>query len=93
MSRQPRFEICRGDDGDAQPWWARYRAANGRIVWVTENYERRSGAEKAVHLIARSFWGFASFGYDEIGALWIGDGGEGCVEVREVREVDERDQP
>jgi uncharacterized protein YegP (UPF0339 family) len=82
MNRAARFEVCRGDDG----WWARFRAANGRVVWVTETYERRRGAESAVHLIARSFWGFASFGYDEIGALFIGDRGERYVEVREVDE-------
>ena len=51
-ARQPRFEICRGDDYDAQPWWARFRAANGRVVWVTENYARRAGATGAVAAIA-----------------------------------------
>lgn len=80
--RQPRFEICRGDDG----WWARFRAANGRVVFVSETYERRRGADNAIHSMARSFWGFASFGYDEIGSLFIEDGGERYVEVREVDE-------
>jgi hypothetical protein len=55
-------------------------------VWVTETYERRRDAEGAVHLLARSFWGFASFGFDEIGALFIEDGGERYVGVREVDE-------
>lgn len=81
MSRA-RFEICRGDDG----WWARFRAANGRVVFVTETYERRRGADNAIHLFARSMWHFASFGYDEIGRLFIGDGGEQYIEVREVDE-------
>lgn len=48
MTRQPRFEICRGDDGW---WWARFRAANGRIVWMTETYERRRAAVAAVNQI------------------------------------------
>lgn len=42
-----RFEICRGDDG----WWARFRAANGRVVWVTETYKRRASAVNAVQAI------------------------------------------
>lgn len=46
-ARRPRFEIVRGDHG----WHARFRAANGRIVWVTETYRRRAAAERAVCLL------------------------------------------
>ena len=46
MTRRPRFEIVRTDA--AQPWHARYRAANGRIVWTTETYARRDGAVNAL---------------------------------------------
>lgn len=55
MSRQPRFEIVRGDDG----WWARFRAANGRVVWVTEMYQRRRAAEAAVVMLTYNMgsWG------------------------------------
>lgn len=48
MSRAPRFEVVRTDAG----WHARFRAANGRIVWATEVYTRRVGAEDAVALLA-----------------------------------------
>ncbi len=50
-SRQPRFELCHGDDG----WWARFRAANGRVVWVTETYTRKASARMAIDSIARVF--------------------------------------
>lgn len=46
MSRQPRFEIVRTNA--EQPWHARFRAANGRVVWVTETYTRRRAAVEAV---------------------------------------------
>lgn len=42
--RAARFEVVRSDAG----WHARFRAANGRIVWWTENYPRRRIAYKAV---------------------------------------------
>lgn len=45
----PRFEIVRTDA--AQPWHARFRAANGRVVWTTENYARWSAASRAVDLL------------------------------------------
>lgn len=51
MSRQPRFEIVHSDAG----WHARFRAANGRIVWTTENYVRRRGAFDAVEAISSGF--------------------------------------
>lgn len=47
MSRQPRFEIVRGDAG----WHARFIAANGRIIFWTENYTRRRGAVNAIALL------------------------------------------
>jgi uncharacterized protein YegP (UPF0339 family) len=47
MSRQPRFEVVRTDDG----WHARFRAANGRIVWTTEVYTRRSAAVQALTIL------------------------------------------
>jgi uncharacterized protein YegP (UPF0339 family) len=86
MSGQPRFEICRGDDG----WWARFRAANGRVVWVTETYERRRAALAAINALVDPFLG-----------CWL-DSYSGQIEYRkdswnkangvliEVREVDER---
>jgi uncharacterized protein YegP (UPF0339 family) len=47
-----RFEIVRTHA--AQPWHARFRAANGRIVWTTETYTRCRGAERAVEAITGS---------------------------------------
>lgn len=49
MTGQPRFEIVRTDA--SQPWHARFRAANGRIVWTTENYSRRRDAVAAIKCI------------------------------------------
>lgn len=46
--REPRFELVRTDAG----FHARFRAANGRVVWTTEVYKRRGKAVKAVELIA-----------------------------------------
>jgi uncharacterized protein YegP (UPF0339 family) len=86
MNRSARFEVCRGDDG----WWARFRAANGRIVWVTETYTRRRAAVRAIRALVDPFRG-----------CWL-DPHSGQVEYRkdswnktdailiEVREVDER---
>jgi uncharacterized protein YegP (UPF0339 family) len=69
-----RFEVVRGDSG----WWARFRAGNGRVIWVTETYTRRRAAVAALHQIAltppnlpHKVVGFGSF---------------------EVRDVDEREQ-
>ena len=41
-----RFEVVRTDA--EQPWHARFRASNGKVVWVTENYARRNGALNAI---------------------------------------------
>lgn len=49
VTRQPRFEIVRSDAD--QPWHARFRAANGAIVWSTEQYDRCRAAENAVRLM------------------------------------------
>lgn len=46
--RRPRFEIVQANVG----WHGRFRAKNGRIVWVTEVYERRRAALAAISLIA-----------------------------------------
>lgn len=80
--RQARFELVHTHAG----WTARFRASNGRIVMSSgsQAYSDKRGAENAIHLMARSFWGFASFGYDEIGRLFIEDRGERYVEVREA---------
>lgn len=48
-----RFEIVRTDA--PQPWHARFRAANGRIVWTTENYARRGRAVDAIATLANWF--------------------------------------
>jgi uncharacterized protein YegP (UPF0339 family) len=70
-----RFEVVRTDA--EQPWHARFIAANGRIVWTTENYGRRRDAVAAVMLIgdAPSY----SNGRD--------------ADLIELRDVDERDAP
>ena len=47
--RKPRFEIHTGQDGKH---YARLKAVNGGILWVTEGYnERRSAAEAVFRLI------------------------------------------
>lgn len=43
----PRFEIVRTPVGHH----ARFRAANGQVVWTTEVYARRRAALEAVELI------------------------------------------
>jgi len=43
----PRFEIVRANVG----YHARFRAANGRIVWWTETYTRRRAALAAIGLL------------------------------------------
>lgn len=43
----PRFEIARTDAG----WHARFIAANGKTVWVTESYRRRKAAVNAIEVI------------------------------------------
>jgi uncharacterized protein YegP (UPF0339 family) len=48
-----RFEVVRSDA--PQPWHARFRAANGRIVWATETYAKRDSAINAITALARLF--------------------------------------
>lgn len=48
-----RFEIVRTDA--PQPWHARFRSANGRVVWTTENYTRRTAALAAIESMALEF--------------------------------------
>jgi len=48
-----RFEIVRSDA--PQQWHARFRAANGRIVWTTEQYHRRAAALNAIVAFTREF--------------------------------------
>ena len=45
--KRPRFEVVRTDAG----WHARFVAANGRIVWTTEVYERERAARRAIAII------------------------------------------
>ena len=74
----PRFEIVRANVG----YHARFRAANGRIVWWTETYTRRRGAFEALaHFGKYAYadstpWQFAIF-TQRYGSV-------------EVRDVDER---
>jgi uncharacterized protein YegP (UPF0339 family) len=77
-----RFEIVRSDA--AQPWHARFRAANGRIVWTTEQYARRGGALNAVTALADRFGYFIES--QRLRQVGTGFG-------IEVRDVDERTQP
>ena len=83
MTRRPRFEIVRTDA--AQPWHARYRAANGRIVWTTETYARRSGAVNALRSLVLPLDSRVT----AVGVRTIYD----AVPPVEVRDVDERVAP
>lgn len=49
------FEIVRTDA--EQPWHARFVASNGRIVWTTEQYTRRRGAENAIRALEMTRFG------------------------------------
>lgn len=77
--RAPRFEVVRTDA--AQPWHARFVAANGRIVWTTEQYARRAGAIGAIEALANAtvLDRVVAFGFAGV--------------VTEVRDVDERRLP
>lgn len=50
-----RFEIVRTDA--EQQWHARFVAANGRIVWTTEQYGRRKSALNAIASFIDPFLG------------------------------------
>lgn len=45
--KKPHFEVVRTTAG----WHARFRAANGQIVWHTETYTRPRGALRAIALL------------------------------------------
>lgn len=71
-----RFEIVRTDA--EQPWHARFRAANGRIVWTTEKYARRNAAVLAVHQFGKPI---------KANRLWehaVLTQRHGAIEVRDV---------
>jgi uncharacterized protein YegP (UPF0339 family) len=78
-ARSARFEIVRTDA--AQSWHARFRAANGRIVWTTENYARRRGADDAIDALV-----YPANRYEGDAAYFNG-------RRIEVRDVDERESP
>jgi uncharacterized protein YegP (UPF0339 family) len=44
-----RFEIVR--TLATQPYHVRFRAANGKVVWSTENYRRRPDAVRAIETL------------------------------------------
>lgn len=67
MSRQPRFEVVH--TGPRQ-FHARFRAANGQVVFVTESYRRRRAAVRAIQQIG------------DLVLVWAED----APEVREVDE-------
>lgn len=81
MARKPRFEIVRTDTGHH----ARFVAANGRIVWWTENYQRRIKALHAIGLIAADQVRKYGDEYEVIVAFNVDPNG-----LLEVREIDER---
>lgn len=91
------FEIVRTDA--EQPWHARFRASNGRIMWTTETYTRRGAALNAIGALVDAFPGVW------IDTGWIDDKtlqrGTAVVQridswnkrdgrVLEIRDVDER---
>ena len=79
-ARLARFEVVQSDAG----WFARFRAANGRIVWVTESYARRRGAFAAITSIAKP--------YPRKHHLWEHAAWHATDGLLEVRTVDERGQ-
>jgi uncharacterized protein YegP (UPF0339 family) len=93
-ARAPRFEVVRTDA--EQPWHARIVAANGKILFSSENYGRRRDALAAV---AAAF-GAAGVDMnrppseDAVPGRYIGVPLFSDTEVSfEIREVDERTQP
>lgn len=83
-----RFEIVRTDA--EQPWHARFVAANGRIVFSTEQYARRAGAVTAIHAVAAAFSPYgqtqAHDGYVKVLVDHLGDRAHHV----DIRDVDER---
>lgn len=79
-----RFEIVRSDA--PEPWHARFIAANGRIVWTTEQYSRSSGARNAIASIADVFRARFALAATQLRDEW-------GIPVIEIRDVDERVRP
>lgn len=77
-ARQARFEVVRADVG----WHARFRAANGRIVWTTEVYTTHRRCVNALRLLARPL----DAAVTTIGVRTFHD----AVPAVEVRDIDER---
>lgn len=74
-----RYDVVRTDAG----WHARFIAANGRTVFVTESYTRKRAAENAIETITGRF--IQRSGLERFAAyIWSHDG------VTEVRYVDQR---
>lgn len=88
MSRQPRFEVVRTDAG----WHARFVAANGQTVWVTESYTRRRAAVRAIEAIVDPCYGWIEG--DAVVCLSSRDSwNKTNRSVAEVRTIDERSRP
>ena len=99
-ARQPRFEIVRGDHG----YWARFIAANGRTVWVTETYTTRRAAARAISGMARAMspavriwfaWTWITRNSNSASELRFGHPGDTYATAHriEVRHIDERTAP
>lgn len=73
-----RFEVVRTAAG----WHARFRAANGRIVWWTETYTTRRRCLNAVGLIAKPLDAVVT----SVGVRCIAFHSHTPVEVRDVDE-------
>ena len=81
-------EIVRTDSG----WHSRIRAANGRIVWVTEVYTRRRAAVNAVIVVGEALGVYLDALYlDSTKALRAGwPSGIGDTTLSDVDERGER---
>lgn len=44
-AKKPQFEVRQGTD---DKWYARLQAVNGKVLWITEGFERQSTAEEAI---------------------------------------------
>lgn len=75
-----RFELVRTRAG----WHARFLAANGRILFVTESYHRRRAAVRAVEIICAAPVLTSPFA-DWPEVMWAGQNFP-----TEVRDIDER---
>lgn len=62
-AREPRWEVVHTG---ARQWHARFRAANGQVVWVTESYTRRRDAIHAIDLLERSVNSQRAIDYREV---------------------------